>query len=104
MSVSVAVETPQEANPQDSIRGKSAAPNPIRVLIAEDQQFVTDALHAFLNRQPGMLVVGAVGSVVDALASVVALQPDVVILEFRLSAGNAEVIRRIDEGEDIELI
>jgi DNA-binding NarL/FixJ family response regulator len=88
-----------------SIRRDDPAPaGPIRILIAEDQQFVADALQALLSRQPGMVVAGNVGSVADALPSLVRLRPDVLILEFRLSEGSPEVIRTIHEGSDAKVI
>ena len=55
---------------------------PIRILIVEKQQFVADALVALLNRQPGMVVVGHVGSVAQSPPE---LDPDIVILDFRLN-------------------
>jgi DNA-binding NarL/FixJ family response regulator len=104
MPTRVTLEAPREANRMPPIRDNPAAPKPIRILIAEDQQFVADALEAFLSLQRDMLVVGTVGSAVDALRSVVTLQPDVVILEFRLSDGNAAVMRTFQEGSEAKVI
>jgi len=88
-----------------SVRRDGSAPaRPIRILIAEDQQFVADALQALLSRQPGMVVAGNVGSVADALPSLVTLLPDVLMLEFRLTDGSPEVIRTIHEGSDAKVI
>lgn len=81
-----------------------ATGNVIRILIAEDQQFVSDALQALLSQQPGMLVVGTVDSVIDSLPSVVTLRPDVVILEFRLSDQSAAAVRSIQEGSEAKVI
>jgi DNA-binding NarL/FixJ family response regulator len=55
---------------------------PIRILIVEKQQFVADALVALLSQQPGMVVVGNVGSVAQSSPE---LNPDIVILDFRLN-------------------
>ena len=55
---------------------------PIRILIVEKQQFVADALVALLSKQPGMVVVGNVGSVAQSAPE---LNPDIVILDFRLN-------------------
>jgi DNA-binding NarL/FixJ family response regulator len=55
---------------------------PIRILIVEKQQFVADALVALLSKQPGMVVVGNVGSVAQSAPE---LDPDIVILDFRLN-------------------
>jgi len=80
------------------------APGPIRILIAEDQKFVADALLALLSQQPGMEVVGTVGSVVDSIHSVAMLEPDIVILEFRLSDQSTALVRTIQEDSEAGLI
>jgi DNA-binding NarL/FixJ family response regulator len=56
---------------------------PIRILIVEAQQFVADALEALLNQQPGMVVVGSLGSIADSGMQTAKLRPDIVILDFR---------------------
>jgi DNA-binding NarL/FixJ family response regulator len=58
---------------------------PIRILIVETQQFVADALEALLNQQPGMVVVGKLGSIADSGPQAAQLSPDIVILDFRLN-------------------
>jgi DNA-binding NarL/FixJ family response regulator len=55
---------------------------PIRILIVEKQQFIADALLALLSQQPGMVVVGNVGSMAESAPE---LNPDIVILDFRLN-------------------
>lgn len=55
---------------------------PIRILIVEKQQFVADALVALLSQQPGMVVVGNIGSVAESAPE---LNPDIVIVDFRLN-------------------
>jgi DNA-binding NarL/FixJ family response regulator len=82
----------------------SPAAKPIRILIAADQQFVADALRAFLSQQPGMLVIGTAGSVADSLSSVLMLRPDVVILEFRLSDESAAFVKTIHERSEAKVI
>jgi DNA-binding NarL/FixJ family response regulator len=105
MHTRVTVEAERADSPMGSIRRDGPAPaRPIRILIAEDQQFVADALQALLSRQPGMVVAGNVGSVADALPSLVTLLPDVLMLEFRLTDGSPEVIRTIHEGSDAKVI
>lgn len=59
--------------------------HPIRILIVEKQQFVADALQALLSQQPGMVVVGNIGSVPDPLPRAPESSPDVVILDFHLN-------------------
>lgn len=59
----------------------------IRVLIVEDHQVVAEGLSALLNDQPDMTVVGSAASVADSVTSVLELNPDVVVLDFRLPDG-----------------
>ena len=59
----------------------------MRVLIVEDHQVVADGLSALLNDQPDMKVVGSAASVVDAVARVQELKPEVVLVDFRLIDG-----------------
>jgi DNA-binding NarL/FixJ family response regulator len=92
--------------------------SPIRILIVEKQRFVADALEALLSLQPGMLVVGNFGSVADSAPNAHELNPDIVILDFRLNDGIvADAARAIilarseakvifltnDEGDDVLL-
>jgi len=70
--------------------------DPIRILIVEKQQFVADALVALLSQQPGMVVVGNVGSVAQSAPE---LNPDIVILDFRLNDRLAvEAARTLGKG------
>jgi DNA-binding NarL/FixJ family response regulator len=56
--------------------------SPIRILIVGKQQFIVDALLALLSQQPGMVVVGNVGSAAESTPE---HNPDIVILDFRLN-------------------
>jgi len=97
--------TSTEGNVINPVRNHQVAGNPIRILIAEDQQFVADALDALLSRQPGMVVVGTVGSVVDSIRAAVTLHPDIVILDFRLSAEVTAAVRTIcQESSEAKVI
>jgi len=58
-----------------------------RVLIVEDHQVVADGLAALINDQPDMKVIGQAGSVADSLARAAELQPDLVLIDFRLTDG-----------------
>jgi two-component system, NarL family, nitrate/nitrite response regulator NarL len=70
--------------------------DPIRILIVEKQQFVADALVALLSQQPGMVVVGNVGSVAQSPPE---LNPDIVILDFRLNDGlTVDAARALGQG------
>jgi DNA-binding NarL/FixJ family response regulator len=72
---------------------------PIRVLIVEDHQVVAEGLSALLNDQPDITVVGSAASVADSVTRVVELNPDVVVLDFRLTDGTGA-----DAGMDIRQV
>lgn len=60
---------------------------PTRVLIVEDHRVVAEGLAALIDHQSDMKVVGKVGTVADCAAIGVELDPDVVLLDFRLPDG-----------------
>ena len=70
-----------------------------RVLIIEDHQVVAEGLAALINDQTDMRVVGHAGSVADSVARAAELQPDLVLVDFRLTDGTgadaAVAIRQI---------
>lgn len=63
--------------------------DPIRVLIVEDHRVVAEGLAALINYQTDMKVVGNVGSVSESASVAGELNPDVVLLDFRLPDGTA---------------
>lgn len=60
---------------------------PTRVLIVEDHRVVAEGLAALINSQEDMEVVGNVGTVAESGAAAAELNPDVVLLDFRLPDG-----------------
>jgi DNA-binding NarL/FixJ family response regulator len=73
----------------------SADPKPIRVLFVEDHQLLADALAAMLAREPDMQVVGIAGTVAEAKI-LAREQLDVVLMDYRLPDGTgAEATRAI---------
>ncbi len=58
-----------------------------RVLIVEDHQVVAEGLAALINDQPDMTVVGHAGSVAESIVRAVELEPDVAVVDFRLTDG-----------------
>jgi two-component system response regulator DevR len=58
-----------------------------RVLIVEDHQVVAEGLAALINDQKDMEVVGHAGSVAESIARTAELQPDLVLVDFRLTDG-----------------
>ena len=63
--------------------------DPIRVLVVEDHRVVAEGLAALINHQADMKVVGSVGTVVDSASAAGELNPDIVLLDFRLPDGTA---------------
>jgi RNA polymerase sigma factor (sigma-70 family) len=57
------------------------------VLIVEDHQVVAEGLAALINDQKDMTVVGTAGSVAEAVARATELQPEIVLMDFRLTDG-----------------
>jgi DNA-binding NarL/FixJ family response regulator len=76
------------------------------VLIVEDHQVVAEGLAALINNQKDMTVVGHAGSVAESISRAAELDPDVVLLDFRLpdgTGGDAGIgIRQV--RPDIKLI
>jgi DNA-binding NarL/FixJ family response regulator len=58
-----------------------------RVLIVEDHRVVAEGLSALINHQTDMRVVGNVGTVAECVPTARELDPDVVLLDFRLPDG-----------------
>ena len=58
-----------------------------RVLIVEDHQVVAEGLAALINDQEDMTVVGNVGSVAESTSVAAELDPDIVLMDFRLADG-----------------
>nr|WP_225440418.1 response regulator transcription factor [Amycolatopsis eburnea] len=64
-------------------------PHPVRVLLVEDHDMVAEALQQALDRADGITVVGRARSRAEALADVGEHEPHVVLLDRRLSDGDA---------------
>ena len=77
----------QPATPSDEPRSDGSA-EPTRVLIVEDHLVVAEGLAALINDQDDMRVVGNVGTVADSVTAAAQLNPDVVLLDFRLPDGS----------------
>jgi two-component system, NarL family, response regulator LiaR len=61
---------------------------PIRVLIVDDHSVVREGLRAFLRLQDGIEVVGEAGGADEAVVEAAESQPDVVLLDLVMPAGN----------------
>jgi NarL family two-component system response regulator LiaR len=58
--------------------------NPIKLFIAEDHKVVLRGLEALLKTEPDVEVIGSATDGVTALAEVIRLQPDVLLLDLQL--------------------
>ena len=76
----------QHLAPQDDPDGDD---EPTRILIVEDHRVVAEGLAALINQQADMHVVGNVGTVAESVAAAAEVNPDVVLLDFRLPDGLA---------------
>jgi two-component system, NarL family, response regulator DevR len=63
------------------------AEEPTRVLIVEDHRVVAEGLTALINHQADMRVVGNVGTVAECVPIARELDPEIVLLDFRLPDG-----------------
>ena len=69
-----------------------------RVIIVDDHRMFADSLVRLLNDEPDLRVVGLASSIADAVRATRSLQPDVVLLDFRLPDGDApECVARLRE-------
>ena len=74
---------------------QAAEPRPIRVLLVDDHQLLTDALSKMLEREDGIQVVGVAGSVEEA-RQLARERLDVVLMDYRLPDGTgADATRAI---------
>jgi DNA-binding NarL/FixJ family response regulator len=71
----------------------------ISVFMVEDHQMVREALREVLTKEADIEVVGEAGNAHDGLKGVIALQPDVVVLDIRLPDLNGvEVAARLRDA------
>ncbi|MFK0288559.1 LuxR C-terminal-related transcriptional regulator [Streptomyces sp. NPDC090499] len=75
-------------------------PTPIRVVIADEQSLLREALCALLDTEPGVEVVGQTGCTADLLPLVTRTHPDLVVLDIGMTpAGSREsLLNRLLHG------
>lgn len=69
-------------------------PQPITVLIADDDAAFRTALVALVEEDPGLRLVAAVGDADAALAAAIAERPDVALLDVRMPGGGGPAVAR----------
>jgi DNA-binding NarL/FixJ family response regulator len=60
------------------------APEPVRVLVADDQRLIRDGIASLLAIQPGIAVVGVAVNGQDAIEKAIHLTPDVILMDVRM--------------------
>jgi DNA-binding NarL/FixJ family response regulator len=71
------------------------AVRPVRVVLAEDQSLLRDALTAFLATDSGVELVATAGDADSVVDAVERLQPDVAIVDVRMPGGGPSATREI---------
>src|SRR6478752_1743061 len=72
----------------------------IRIVIVQDHRLVADVLEALLSRQPGMVVVAKLSSVSESAQRLQELNPDIVLLDYRVDDEvAADVVRSICQSD-----
>lgn len=69
-----------------------------RVLIADDQEVIREALADMLASDPSVEVVGSAGDADEAIAMAIALRPDVALLDVRMPGGGMRAAEGIVKG------
>ncbi|ROP38162.1 response regulator transcription factor [Saccharothrix texasensis] len=73
---------------------------PIRVLVADDQRAVREALRMVLDGEPDIEVVGEAGSGTEAVHLALTRRPDVVVMDLRMPHGDGiAAITRLSAAE-----
>lgn len=85
------------AEPAAETTGPSEpAPDPIRILIAEDQALLRASFAALMNAEPDLAVVGQAVDGAEAVALAAGVRPDVVVMDIQMPGlSGIEATRRI---------
>jgi len=63
---------------------------PLRILVADDNETVRNALEAVISREPGFVLVGAAANATEAVRIAGAEQPDVALVDVRMPGGGGK--------------
>jgi len=88
--------------------GKSGNPKALRILVADDHDFIRQGTCAVLERQPGWEVCGLASTGREAVAQASQLKPDVVVMDISMPELNgldaaAQIKRQLPETEIVLL-
>jgi DNA-binding NarL/FixJ family response regulator len=70
--------------PRARRRGTGSVPEPIRVLLVDDQRLMREGLRILLELEPDLQIAGEAGDGEAALEAYDSLQPDVVLMDIRM--------------------
>lgn len=72
----------------------------IRIVIVQNQRLIADVLEALLSRQPGFVVVAKLSSVSESAQRLAELNPDIMLLDYRVDDEvAAQVVRSICQAD-----
>ena len=91
-------ESPAGAAAEPAVRAgtNEPAPDPIRILIAEDQALLRASFAALMNAEPDLAVVGQAADGAEAVSLAAGTRPDVVVMDIQMPGlSGIEATRRI---------
>jgi DNA-binding NarL/FixJ family response regulator len=90
------VTTPDPLTTSDPAAGRPGAPDPVRVVVADDQELVRSGFAMIVDAQPDLTVVGEAADGVEAVATARRERADVVLMDVRMPrADGIEATRRL---------
>jgi PAS domain S-box-containing protein len=88
----------EETDEQRRIDGSGRTLVPIRVLVADDEQLLRDAIRDLVSGEPDMAVTGTASDGGEAIALVRETAPDVALLDVKMRGGGARAAAEITSG------